>query len=113
MRSRVTAKPLDIRASIEINLAEGEGFEPPEALPPQRFSSSRTDVRRRPPTFTLITNRNSWVRQWLPLFGWVRSGCRHGCRHGGAVPGRLEGFGRWRRRGGDLRVRQGGDWACS
>ncbi len=38
MRMGVAPKPLDIKALIEIKLAEGEGFEPPEALPPQRFS---------------------------------------------------------------------------
>ena len=43
---RMASAPLDIKAPVEIKLAEGEGFEPPEALPPQRFS--------RPPQSTTL-----------------------------------------------------------
>ena len=45
-RMGLAPKPLDIKPPIEIKLAEGEGFEPPEALPPQRFS--------RPPQSTAL-----------------------------------------------------------
>ena len=67
MRSRVTAKPLDVRASIEINLAEGEGFEPPEALPPQRFSRSHLGTSLGPWRY-LRTRRGS---AWGLLGGWA------------------------------------------
>ena len=76
----VASNPLGIRALIEIKLrVPGMGVEPIRSCE-LRFLSSHTDVRRRPPTFTVITNRRSWVRQWLPACGWIRPGCRHGCR---------------------------------
>ena len=75
---------------MEIKLAEGEGFEPPEALPPQRFSSSRTGVRIYAPTFVLISNRNLWVRHQLPTSVRERSGCRHSV----AAQGTANGIGR-------------------
>ena len=77
-------------APMEIKLAEGEGFEPPEALPPQRFSSSRTGVRIYAPTFVLISNRNLWVRHQLPTSVRERSGCRHSV----AAQGTANGIGR-------------------
>ena len=58
-RLRRLAEPVTKSAEVEIKVAEGEGFEPPEALPPQRFS--------RPPQSTALPS--------LPW--WSRTHCRH------------------------------------
>jgi hypothetical protein len=57
----------------------------------------------------VITNRHSWVRQWLPARGWIRPGCRHGCRQRLAAaqdpdtPIQVSGLARLRRAGCSIR----------
>ena len=66
-------------------MAEGEGFEPPEALPPQRFSSSTTNVRDHPPASALISGSLGAVRQRPLGHLGVRPGCRQRCRRAKAL----------------------------
>jgi hypothetical protein len=63
-------------AGDEIKMAEGDGIEPPEALPPHRFSSSIASVRGRPLTSVWMSDSPGVVPQRLLRDPGIRPGCR-------------------------------------